>query len=100
MPRTSDGTLESITRSTVMELARDTLGLEVEPRGVDRTELYEADEVFECGTAHEVTPIIGVDGYVVGSGEVGPITARLRSLYDETVHGRSPRYASWLTDVY
>lgn len=99
-PRTTDGTLESITRETVVQLAEDRLSLTVEARGVDRTELYEADEIFECGTAHEVTPIVAVDGYAVGSGEPGPVTVRLRQIYDDVVRGGLPEYARWLSDVY
>ena len=52
------GILESITRDALIVLAREVLGLEVVEREVDRTELYLADEVFTCGTAAEITPIV------------------------------------------
>ena len=92
--------LESITRLTVIQLARDGLGLTVEERAVDRTELYLADEVFFCGTGVELTPIVSVDRYPVGDGTVGPLTARLRALYHAVVRGQESAYQDWLTPVY
>lgn len=99
-PRITDGILESITRATIVQVVRAELGLPVEERAVDRTEMYLADEIFECGTAHEITPIVRVDGYVVGGGVPGPITRRVRELYSGIVHGALPRYRHWLTNVY
>ena len=74
-PDVTSGILESITRDAVITLAREELGLEVIERPVDRTELYLADEVFTCGTAAEITPVLSVDKYPVGNGEIGPVTA-------------------------
>lgn len=92
--------LESITRLTVMQLARDVLGLAVEERAVDRTELYLADEVFFCGTGLELGPIVSVDRYPVADGTVGPLTTRLRNLYHDVVRGKETAYLDWLTPVY
>ncbi|WP_237213138.1 branched-chain amino acid transaminase [Falsiroseomonas oryziterrae] len=98
-PVTAD-ILESITRDTLIELARAELGLEVIERDVDRTELYICDEAFFCGSGHEVTPIVSVDHYDVGDGKPGPLTRRIQSLYFDVVSGRVPRYRHWLTPVY
>ena len=38
-----------ITRRTVLELAAAELGIPVVERTIDRTELYVADELFQCG---------------------------------------------------
>jgi branched-chain amino acid aminotransferase len=59
-----------------------------------------ADEAFFTGTAVEVAPITKVDRRNVGSGEVGPITAKLRELYYEATRGRIIDYAGWLKPVY
>ena len=99
-PSVTSNILESITRQTVIQVAREALGLAVEERAVDRTELYLADELFFCGTGQELQPIVSVDRYTVGDGDVGPLTARLRGLYRDIVHGREPRYTEWLTPVY
>ncbi len=98
-PPTTDGILESITRDAVMTMARESLGLPVVERSIDRTELYLADEVFLCGTAFEITPVVEIDRYTVGSGEIGEATGRLQRLYEDVLRGKEERYASWRTPV-
>ncbi len=98
-PDVTSGILESITRDAVITLARDVLGIEVVERAVDRTELYLADEVFTCGTAAEITPLISVDKYPVGDGGIGPVTKALESALLGIVRGTDDRYAHWLTPV-
>ncbi|MBI2163295.1 MAG: aminotransferase class IV [candidate division NC10 bacterium] len=75
-------------------------GLTVTERQVGRTELYVADEVFLCGTGAQVAPVIQVDRRPVGSGKMGPITARIQQLYFEVVKGNHPKYRHWCTPVY
>ncbi|MBA2571305.1 MAG: branched-chain amino acid transaminase [Chloroflexi bacterium] len=99
-PGISDDILEGITRSALMELASQELGIETLGRTVDRSELYIADEVFMCGTGAQISPVTMIDHRTVGDGHVGPITARLAELYFDAVRGRLPAYASWLTPVY
>ncbi|MCL6450090.1 MAG: branched-chain amino acid transaminase [Acetobacteraceae bacterium] len=99
-PPVTDGILESITRETVIELARRELQVETVEREVGRTELYVADEAFLCGTAAEILPVVGVDRYPVGQGKVGPITQKVQRLYFDIVEGKEPRYGQWLTPVY
>jgi len=98
-PDVGSGILESITRDALIVLAREVLGLEVVERHVDRTELYLADEVFTCGTAAEVSPVVAVDKYTVGNGEIGPVTRALESAFDDVLRGRDARYAHWRTPV-
>jgi branched-chain amino acid aminotransferase len=92
--------LESITRATVLELARDALGLRVHEREIDRTELYVADEAFFCGSGWEVTPIRSVDRYPIGKGQPGPLTKRIQEVYFSVAEGRVPKYRHWLMPVY
>nr|7NEB_A Chain A, Branched-chain-amino-acid aminotransferase [Thermobaculum terrenum ATCC BAA-798] len=98
-PDITSGILESITRDTVIHLAREVLGLEVEERVVDRTETYLADEAFLCGTHAEITPIASIDRHEMKHGAPGPITRQLRDIYREVVYGRDFRYRNWLTPV-
>ncbi len=98
-PDTTSGILESITRDALMVLAREELGVEVQERAVDRTELYMADEVFTCGTAAEITPLVSVDRYKVGSGEPGPLTTQLETLFVNVLRGNEDRWAKWRTPV-
>ena len=99
-PPVTDNILEGITRRTVITFAREDLGLEVVERSIDRTEVYLCDEFFLCGTAAQVTAVTRVDHRPVGSGRMGPITTRLRQLYDDAVRGRSPKHRSWVEPVY
>lgn len=96
-PSSTDSILESISRASVIELARRELGLEVVERPVDRTELYVADEIFMVGTAAEILTIGSVDRYTIGDGGIGPITTKLEQIFHDVVRGKKPEYAHWLT---
>ncbi|MBA2595162.1 MAG: branched-chain amino acid transaminase [Chloroflexia bacterium] len=98
-PDIGSGILESITRDALIVVLREVLGLEVVEREVDRTELYLADEVFTCGTAAEVTPVVSIDKYDVGAGTIGPVTHALETAFDDILRGRDARYAHWRTPV-
>lgn len=88
--------LAGITRSSVMEIARD-LGFTITERKIMLDEVYAADEAFFTGTAAEVTPIGTIDDKVVGHGKAGPATTTLKQAYLDVVHGRNPQYSSFLT---
>lgn len=98
-PSITSGILESITRDTILTLARER-GLAIEERSVDRTELYASDEAFFAGSAAEVLPITSVDRMAVGSGAVGPVTAQLQKDYFDAVEGCAKINKGWLTPVW
>jgi branched-chain amino acid aminotransferase len=98
-PPVTAGILESITRDSIMALAPG-LGLDVQEREIDRTELYVADELFFCGSAAEVTPILSVDRIPVGSGTVGQRTRGLLTAFLATVRGETADTRGWLTPVF
>lgn len=97
-PDTASGILHSITRDAIIQIARE-FGMEVEERTVDRTELYTADEVFLSGTAAEITPIVEVDRYPVGTGEIGEWTARFDQKLLNLMRGSDADHADWRTPV-
>jgi len=99
-PGLSEDILEGITRDTVIELAREELGIETIERPIGRTELYVADEAFLCGTGAQVSPMIEADKRPLGTGRIGPITAKLQALYFDVVKGKQKKYGHWLTPVY
>jgi branched-chain amino acid aminotransferase len=99
-PPPSSEILVGITRETVMTLAREELGVEVIERDVDRSELYTADECFMTGTAAHVTPVVELDRRKIGDGRMGPVTARLVSLYFDIITGRHAKYAHWCTPCF
>jgi branched-chain amino acid aminotransferase len=98
-PPVTDNILEGITRGRLMEIARDDLGIPVDERGIDRTELYVADEVFLCGTGAQISPVIEIDRRSIGSGRPGPVTKELSRIYFDAVRGRLPAYRGWLTPI-
>ncbi len=99
-PPVTDNILEGITRRTVMMLLRDELGLEVVERSIDRTEIYLAEEIFFCGTGVQIAAITKVDHRPIGTGQLGPITAKLRDLYFDVVRGCAPKYREFCFPVY
>jgi len=99
-PLVTDNILEGITRRTIIQLLRDELGLEVQERPIDRTEIYLADEAFFCGTGVQIAAITRIDHRAVGTGLMGPITGSLRKLYFDVVRGRVRKYRDWCTPVY
>ena len=98
-PSVNSGILESITRDTIIQLAKDDLGKNVVQRSIGRTELYLAEEVFYCGTAMEIIPIISIDNKKIGLGSPGNITKKIQQTYDNIVFGREEKYMNWLTPV-
>jgi branched-chain amino acid aminotransferase len=99
-PPPTENILEGITRRSVIEIARAELGLQVVERRIDRTELFICDELFFTGTAAQVTAITRIDFRTVASGQMGPITAQLRTVFDDIVHARHSKFRSWLTPVF
>ncbi len=98
-PPVTDNILEGITRATLLQLWSEDLGLPVQERSVDRSELYTADEVFLCGTGAQVSPVVEIDRRPVGDGRVGPYARRIQALYFDVVRGEVERYREWVTPV-
>lgn len=99
-PPLTENILAGITRSTVIDMAQEAFGIETIERRVKPAELFEADELFFCGTGAEITPIIEVDEHIIGGGKIGPITAKIQKEYFSAVKGENPKYSDWLTPVY
>ncbi len=99
-PPVSSNILEGITRRTIMELAAAELGITVEEREIDRTELYVCDELFFCGTGVQVAAITSVDHRPVGTGVMGSLTTTIRNLYFDVVRGNVAKYRAWNTPVF
>ena len=98
-PPPCDSILLGITRDSVIQLAKNELGMETVERSIVRSELYVADEAFFTGTATNVAPITEVDNRPIGTGETGPLTAKLQKLFNEVALGRNPKYSHWYTYV-
>ena len=93
-----DSCLDGITRRTILELAEE-LGISYEIKKLTVEDVLEADESFFSGTAAEVVPINSLDGKTIGSGDRGPITEKLQSVYFDQVRGVRDLNLSWHTYV-
>ena len=91
--------LTGITRNTIIELSKD-LGIEVEERTIDRSELYLADEAFCCGTGAQIVHIESIDNRPIGNGEIGQITRKIQDLYFDVVKGKVEKYKKWCLPIY
>lgn len=98
-PPITDNILEGITRRSIIDLARNELGLQVVERSIDRTEVFIAEEMFMTGTAAQVVAVTKIDYRPVGKGEMGPVTAKLRTLFDDVVRGKHSKYSQWNVEV-
>ena len=93
-----DSCLDGITRRTILELAEE-LGISYEIKKLTVEDVLEADESFFSGTAAEVVPINSLDGNTICSGDRGPVTERLQSIYFDQVRGVRDLNLSWHTYV-
>ena len=98
-PPLSSSALEGITRDAIMKIAKD-MDMEVQERDVTRSELSMSDEIFLCGTAAEITPVIAIDGKKIRQGKPGDITRKIMQEYDDIVMNKNDNYSHWLTAVY
>jgi branched-chain amino acid aminotransferase len=99
-PAAYNNILMGITRNTVIELAKNELGIETIERPIDRSELYTADECFLTGTAAHLTPVYEIDHRTIGDGEIGKITGKLQEIYTSVIRGGNSKYMHWCTPVY
>ena len=86
--------LEGITREAITIIAND-LGYEVIETPVSRDQLYNADEVFVCGTAAEVIGLSEIDFRKIGDGKSGKITREIQNVYHDAIRGKIDKYEKW-----
>ena len=98
----SNTILPSITRRSLMIVAKDYLGLEVEEREVHVDELGEFSECGLCGTAAVISPVGKVVDhgkeirFPAGMTEMGPITKKLYDTLTGIQMGRLPAPEGWI----
>jgi len=81
---TGDYCMNGITRQKVIDLCCDN-DIPVFERNYSLVDTYSADEAFLTGTFGAQTPVSSIDGRIIGTGELGPMTKRLRGLYKDLV---------------
>ncbi len=98
-PPTSADILVGVTRNSIMEIAKEELGIEVVERNITRDEIFEAEEIFVCGTGSEIAGVSEIDGEKINDGKVGEITEKIKKMYLDIVHGKNEKYSKWLTKI-
>lgn len=86
--------LEGITRHSIATIAND-LGYEVVEAAISRDQLYNADEVFVCGTAAEVIGLCEIDFRTIGDGRSGKVTREIQNVYHDAIRGKVKKYEGW-----
>ncbi len=81
---TGDYCMNGITRQKVIDLCRAN-DIPVFERNFSLVDTYSADEAFLTGTFGAQTPVSTIDGRLIGTGELGPMTKRLRGLYKDLI---------------
>ena len=81
---TGDYCMNGITRQKVIDLCRDN-EIPVFERNFSLVDVYRAEEAFLTGTFGAQTPVGEIDGRIIGTGEIGPMTKQLRSLYKNRI---------------
>ncbi|EME32603.1 branched-chain amino acid aminotransferase [Galdieria sulphuraria] len=101
----SKSILKSITNQSLMQLAQEELGLQVEYRKVAIDEVSHFDEVAACGTAVVITPVgrIVYQGRVMNIGnnpdQVGPVLKQLYELMTSIQFGQIADKRHWMYRV-
>ena len=94
-PPISSGSLEGITRDTVLALATED-SIRTEIRDISKDELYLADEIFLTGTAAEIKSVGEIDNRMIGNGKTGTITKRMKKLFEKATRGNHKYSEKWL----
>jgi branched-chain amino acid aminotransferase len=81
---TGDYCMNGITRQKVIDLC-EANAIPVFERNFSLVDTYSADEAFLTGTFGAQTPVGTLDGRQIGSGQMGPMTERIRALYKALV---------------
>lgn len=100
----SPSILPSITKYSLMHLAKEFLGMEVEERDVLINNLGEFTEAGACGTAAVITPIGGIEHkgnmhVFYSETEVGPVTKKLYDTLCGIQFGEIEGPEGWMVEV-
>lgn len=101
----SDSILPSITRRSLLTVAKDYLGLEVEERVVPFEEVSEFVECGLCGTAAVISPVGCVNDhgkeikFANGCDEVGPVIKELRETLTGIQMGQIKAPEGWIKEI-
>ncbi len=76
----ADSCLPGITRANVIRICHEN-NVPLTERNISISEMYTADEAFTTGTMGELSPVLSIDGRVIGSGQAGELTGKIQEYY-------------------
>ena len=101
----SDTILPSITRRSLVSVAKDYLGMEVEERKIHKDELKDFVECGLCGTAAVISPVGQIDDHGKeikfndGKQEMGPVLTKIYDTLTGIQMGRLPAPEGWIYTI-
>jgi len=102
-PKLAGSILPGVTRDSVLLIAKEKLGLQIQEKNLSVDEIINADEVFCTGTAVVVTPIGRIatkySENIIGDGKMGLITSKLRETILNIQDGKIDDEFGWLTEI-
>ena len=102
-PELTGSILPGVTRESILDLAHEKMGMEIEERRISVDEALTADEVFCAGTAAIIAPIgsINYQGkeHIFSDGMVGRITKELYDVLTAIQFGSRKDEFRWMTEI-
>ena len=101
----SDSILPSITRRSLMAVAKDYLGIDAEERVIHKDELDSFAECGLCGTAAVISPVGKIVDhgrdicFPAGMKEMGPVTKKLYETLTGIQMGRLEAPEGWIVEI-
>ncbi len=102
-PELTGSILPGITRDSVIRIAKEKLGMNIEERRISIDEVMEADEVFCAGTAAIISPIGSIKynnkEHIFSNGDVGNITRKLYDILTGIQFGTDSDPFDWILEL-
>ncbi|MBQ4496588.1 MAG: branched-chain amino acid aminotransferase [Spirochaetaceae bacterium] len=101
----SDSILPSITRRSLVQVAKDYLNIEVEERKINKSELADFAECGLCGTAAVISPVGKINDhgkeiiFNEGKDEMGPVLNKLRETLTGIQMGTIKAPEGWIYEI-
>ena len=82
--------MNGITRANVIRVCMEN-NISCQQKNFSLYDVYDADEAFVTGTFGGLTPVVKIDGRIIGNGKYGNFTKKLSSLYENLIKEETTR---------
>ena len=90
--------LYGITSKSILAIADDE-GIKTIVERIPLSELENAKEVFITSSSHLVCPVIKIDNVLVGDGDIGDLTSKLKNRFLKISQGNDKFSQDWLENI-